>query len=420
MKVTLICQSDLMGGAAVVTFRLMHALRDAGVDAWMLVGKKLSSDPHVVEAGGKREKRYTFLKERVRIALSNGFSRKNLFKVSTADSGIDLSVHPLVSGSDIICLNWINQGLLSLKGVKKISSLGKPLVWTMHDMWNMTGICHHAYECTRYRNTCGECPYLNSHRPNDLSNIVWERKKRLYGDCPITFVAVSNWLAGKAAESSLLGGADVRVIPNAFPVEKFSTSLSTEGAEALRRLGVDTSKRLIIMGAARLDDPIKGLPYAIEALNIVAERHPEVAGECQAVFFGDVRNPEVFNSLLFNNVETGRISEPSTVQHLYSAGSIVLSTSLYETLPGTLIEGQAAGCLPVTFGMGGQSDIVTHLSDGYIADYKSSESIAEGIVAMLAKATDRERLHRSVSDRFAATAIAARYISLFEELLKNC
>lgn len=107
------------------------------------------------------------------------------------------------------------------------------------------------------------------------------------------------------------------------------------------------------------------------------------------------------------------------LRQLYAAASVVLSTSLYETLPGTLIEGQAAGCLPVTFGRGGQADIVTHLKDGYIAEYKNPESVADGIIWALSQKPDREALHESVRERFASNTVAQRFIALFNELLQG-
>ena len=48
--------------------------------------------------------------------------------------------------ADVIHLHWVNQGLLSLNDIKKMTQSGKPMVWTMHDMWACTGICHHARE----------------------------------------------------------------------------------------------------------------------------------------------------------------------------------------------------------------------------------------------------------------------------------
>ncbi|MCM1441769.1 MAG: glycosyltransferase [Roseburia sp.] len=415
LKVLLICHSDLLGGASVVTYRLMQALRHEGVDARMLVYTKLSSDPSVALIGNRSMRGVKFMTERLRIMLSNGFKRENLFKVSIANVGYDISNHPWVQKADVICLSWINQGLLSLRGIRRLSRLGKPLVWVMHDMWCLTGICHHAYACTRFCEECGKCPLLGSTRTNDLSHTVWMRKKRLYAEVPIHFVAVSNWLAAKCAESSLLKNADVNVIPNAFPIESFDISRQYR----VESYGIDYRRSLIVMGAARLDDPIKGFNYAIEALNFIFDNHPEVARNSQVVFFGALRNPAILDRLRFPYVWTGLISDPRVVREFYSAAKVVISTSLYETLPSTLIEGQAAGCLPVTFGRGGQSDIITHLENGYVANYLDSISLAEGIMWALKQNPDRQALHDSVGRRFGAGQVARRFIDLFNRLLKK-
>ena len=115
----------------------------------------------------------------------------------------------------------------------------------------------------------------------------------------------------------------------------------------------------------------------------------------------------------------GRINDPKVIRQLYASAKVVISTSLYETLPGTLIEGQAAGCVPVSFGMGGQADIIDHKVTGYIAEYKSPKSIAEGIAWALETAPDREMLHNSVREKFASKVIAQRYIELFKKLLSK-
>lgn len=98
---------------------------------------------------------------------------------------------------------------------------------------------------------------------------------------------------------------------------------------------------------------------------------------------------------------------------------MVLSTSLYETLPGTLIEGQASGCLPVTFDRGGQADIITHKVDGYLAPFGDIKEIAAGIIWALSQKPDRQALHNSVRRRFSGRIIARRYIDLFNELLSR-
>lgn len=412
MKVALVCNSDLLGGASIVTYRLMHALRHQGVDARMIVYTKISEDKEVTVVGTRFMRGVNFMAERARIFAANGFNRENLFKVSIANTGYPLHRHPWIKDADVVCLNWINQGLMSLKGIEALHKINKPIVWTMHDMWNCTGICHHAYECTKYTKECGCCPQLDSDKPNDLSHRIWKKKMSIYNKVPINFVAVSRWLADKCAESSLLSGRSVRVIPNAFPVDTFHTSINVD----YPLLNIDYTRKLIIMGAARLDDPIKGIEYAIDALNILFDNYPAIANKCTAVFFGTLRNPAILDKLRFPHSWVGRINDPETVRALYACSKVVLSTSLYETLPGTLIEGQAAGCLPVTFGSGGQKDIVTHLKDGYIAKYRDAVDVANGIRWALEEKVDRDALHESVRERFSSNEVAKKYIELFKEI----
>ena len=46
MKITIVNHSDNRGGAAIVSLRLMEALRAAGHDAVMLVAHKYTDHPH--------------------------------------------------------------------------------------------------------------------------------------------------------------------------------------------------------------------------------------------------------------------------------------------------------------------------------------------------------------------------------------
>ena len=131
MKVLLINKSDATGGAAVVTRRLMEALQAQGVDARMLVVERLTDSPSVGLAASRRASKVPFLAERLKIFLANGFNREHLFKVDTASDGLTLWRHPWVKEADVICLNWINQGMLSLRGIERIAAMGKPIVWTI-------------------------------------------------------------------------------------------------------------------------------------------------------------------------------------------------------------------------------------------------------------------------------------------------
>ena len=80
----------------------------------------------------------------------------------------------------------------------------------------------------------------------------------------------------------------------------------------------------------------------------------------------------------------------------------------------------AAGCVPVTFGRGGQADIVDHLDTGYIARYGDPVDFASGIEFALGCADeDRDRRSATVAERFSDDAVASEYIDLFNRLLQK-
>ncbi len=412
MKIVIINKSDCRGGAAVVSMRLMKALRDEGVDARMLVAEKLSDSEYVATGAPGWKLKIPFLAERLQIFLANGFNREKLFKVDTGAFGVDILNHQWIKEADAIFLNWVNQGFVSLKEIKRLADSGKKIVWTMHDLWEMTGICHHTDGCLRYQKTCESCHFLRKgENAKDLATKVQSRKHRLYESVNIKFVAVSSWLGDLAKKSSLLKDRDVRVIPNTF------TPLEIEDNERGR-----SDRRRIVMGAARLDDTVKGLPVMVEATKIFARRWPELAKGTELLTYGNIRNEEGFSGIAIPHRHLGVIAGERAIAQLYSSADVVLSTSEYETLPGTLIEGQAYGAIPVSLDRGGQRDIVEHGVTGFLAEYAPdpdmrAERIAEALhEALLAEGPEIRRwMKDSVREKFGARAIANAYLQILRD-----
>lgn len=414
LKVVLINHADIIGGASVVTTRLMRALREEGVDARMIVYTKTIDDDSITSVSTRFLRTMTFLAEATSGAMANGFDRKHLFEISTASYGYDISRHPLIREADVICINWINQGFLSIKGLRKLAALGKPIVWTMHDMWPMTGVCHHARGCTNFIHGCGNCPQLRRRKgPHDRSAVVNARKQRLYDTGHFTFVPVSHWLAEQAELSSLLKGRPIEVIPNAFPIDFYIT----EPTHQVQSFNIDYTKNLIVMGAARLDDPVKGLDKAIDALNYLFDNRPDIANSALAVFYGSIRESASLSRLRFPYRFIDRVNDPKMLRQLFASAKVVLSSSLVETLPGTLIEGQAGGATPVSFDNGGQKDIIDHKVSGYLAPMGDYKELARGIVWALENPVDRQFLHDEVDKKFNASVVAHKYIDLFNRLV---
>lgn len=416
MKVVIINKSDSRGGAAVVSYRLMKALRAKGVEASMLVAEKLTDDPDVHRAGTPKELKRTFLRERLRIFLGNGFSRKDLFKADLADTGLPLSEHPMVREADIVLLGWINQGLLSLEEIGRIAAQ-KPVVWVMHDMWCATGICHHAGVCERFKGECGRCPLLHWRKgAHDLSARTWERKGALYQHSNITFVAVSHWLEERCRASSLMRDAHIKVIGNPFPMPDFKFTAR-----------YDAERLELLMVAARIDDPIKGLDTLTRSLQILREKHPAVHRRIHLTLLGTVKDRASLAGLCVPYDAPGAVSV-TMIEPFYRQADILVSPSSYETLPGTLVEAQVYGAIPVAFDSGGQRDIVVPGLTGVLAyrhadAEQTAEDFAQAIVdaaGMLDNTSRRDlagRMYESVATRFGQEQVADAYIREFKQLL---
>ncbi len=414
MKVLIVNTSESSGGAAVAAKRLMSALNRNGIEARMLVRDKTSDDDRVVSidatACRKRLSRLRFLRERLTIFLRNRLDRKTLFQISIANSGTDISRHPLVREADIIHLHWINQGYLSLADIRRLCSLGKPIVWTMHDMWPCTGICHHARECEAYSFDCRQCPFLKS-SCNRMARNVLLHKEKVWKKAGISFVACSDWLRRRASVSRLTQGHTLVNIPNPIDTGFFVPAETASPS--------DDRKIRILFGAAKASDKRKGIDYFVEACRLLSEQIP--ADSLTVVCYG--KGSEELSPLIPFEVESlGYISGMETIRDLYRSVDMFVIPSLEENLPNTIMEAMACGVPCVGFKIGGIPEMIDHLKNGYVARYKSAEDLAAGIQWVVDNNRDGHlsaAARRKVLDCYCGSQVAARYTALYESLLEK-
>ncbi len=286
-------------------------------------------------------------------------------------------------------------------------------------MWNFTGICHHSEDCREYLKPeeCETCPLLKIRYANKkFAHKIFKRKQYLYKEGQIQFVAVSNWLAECARKSTLLSNQKVAVIPNAFPLPDKKDIKRKEDDEKIR----------LIFVAARLDDEIKDFPTFIESVRILLDRNPELSEKLSLKLIGGIKNESLLNELPIKFERLGLIRDAQKIQEYYEESDIVVSSSSYETLPGTLIEGQAFGCIPVAFDRGGQKDIISDGVSGELAEWDSDlKKRAENLVIAIERAIEklegdkedmvrmRETMYESVRGKFSPESVAASYSNIF-------
>ena len=418
MRVLIVNTSERTGGAAVAANRLMEALNNNGVKAKMLVRDKETDSLTVAGVGGGLRHKWNFLWERWCIFCRLHFSRKHLFEVDIANAGTDVTRTREFREADVVNLSWVNQGMLSLSGIKKILDSGKPVVWTMHDFWPATAICHYPHGCKAYRaQGCHSCPYLpGGGSRHDLAHRVWKRKERIWRSRNITFVACSRWLAAEVKGSGLLTGKQVVSIPNPIDTREFRPA---DKGEARLRLSLPSDKRLVLFVSQRTTDKRKGMDYMLEACRLLAEARPEAKDDTAVVILGG-HSDEFAGSIPFSVYPIGYVSDPEKIIDVYNAADVFVLPSLEDNLPNTVMEALACGVPCVGFNTGGVPEMIDHRKNGYVAAYKDAADLAGGMRWVLYEA-DYGALSRAavrkVSTSYSQQSVAVKYIEVYNQAL---
>ena len=416
MKILLVNTSSATGGAAIAARRLMDALEKNGAEVKMLVRDKDNDDPRVVALPPSFLLKAKFVAERAEIFLENNLKKHRLFEVDHAAHGTDITRLPIFDWADVIHLHWVNQGMLSLDDIGKILQSGKQVWWTLHDMWPFTGICHYAHDCDHYTEQCHDCPQLNSRKYRDMAYRIFKRKEQMLQGTHIQFVACSRWLGNMAINSHLLHGCKIQCVPNAINTNLFRPRSKQQAREAL---GLPTDKRLILFSSHSLADERKGYHYLKEAVKMLSTEHPEWRNQLGVVLIGKNISPALYQDIPFDVYPLSYVAEEKRLVEVYNAVDLFAIPSLQDNLPNTIVEAMACGVPCIGFSVGGIPEMIDHLHNGYVADYKNVSDFAAGIHWLLTEG-DYEMLSREAARKAANTygenSVAMKYISIYNRM----
>lgn len=415
MNLLLLNTYDSGGGAAIATYRLHRGLLSIGEDSRLMVQQKRTDDPTVIRPDAQT--RWDNIKARLSLnddeKLSRGIQSRGNRLFSPARRADKLASRVSAVNPDLVHLFWVASGFMKIETLQQFR---KPIVWTLHDMWAFTGGCHYDDECGRYRQSCGNCPILNSGSEQDLSRQVWERKKQAWRDVPIVVVGTSRWLAEMARSSSLFRDQRIEVIPNGIDTEKYKP-LDKGGAR--EAFGLPKDKRLILFSAfgATLDKR-KGNDFLLAAIKKMV-----LAGwgdKAELLVIG-ARPPEEPLDLGIKVHYMGRLHDEISQILLYSAADVTVAPSRQENLSNTVMESLACGTPVVAFNIGGMPDMIDHQASGYLAAPFESDDLSAGIVWVLENATRYAELsmhaRKTAVERYALKTVAKQYQALYQDIL---
>lgn len=419
MRVLIVNTSEKRGGAAVAANRLMEALNNNGVKAKMLVRDKDTNTVTVATLPPSPMLKWNWLWERWCVFFHLRFSRQHLFEIDLANTGTDITGLREFKEADIIHLHWINQGMLSLKGIRRILDSGKPVVWTMHDLWPLSSICHYAHGCPKFQTGCHHCQLLpDGGSERDLSTRIWKRKSKAWQTGRISFVTCSRWLGEQARQSGLQKEHTVTSIPNPIDTNVFCRQ---DPRKARMRLDLPLDKQLVLFVSQRVTDHRKGMDYFIKAIDSLVQAYPIIKEKVGIAILGG-HSEEFEGQLPLPVYPLGYVSDEKRIIDVYNAVDLYVLPSLEDNLPNTIMEAMACGKPCVGFDIGGIPEMIDHQVNGYVAEYKDADDLARGIHWVLDEANQEElsrQAVRKVMSNYSQQRVAKKYIEVYQEAIAS-
>jgi glycosyltransferase involved in cell wall biosynthesis len=418
LKILFLSSNDVSGGAAKAAYRLFNGLREQGISVKMLVSVKGSCDPDVVSYVDFKRNGLAGLAEKYIWKVKNRLRKGKWKKYPERDQVFlnDLSSVSLLKAIrsfefDVLHLHFVANQFLDLRELTKIN---KPIIWTLHDCWPFTGICHYFYDCKRYMESCGNCPMLHSDNPNDFTHKIWKVKQTIYDRCRIQLVGPSKWMQRCAQESSLFSKFSVANIPYIIDTEKFRPATKQE---ARQKLGLNESVSYVLFGAMNaLNDSRKGFHLLVEALKELKQRKIR---DIELLIFGAEKNGNLAD-IEYPVHFMGMINNEETLVHLYNASDVLVVPSIAENLANAIIESLACGTPVVGFNIGGNSDMIDHKSNGYLAKPYDSTDLAEGIFWCIdnnKNTTLAISARNKVLNNFTDNEVITKYLDLYSNIV---
>ena len=412
MNILHINLADQARGAAKAAFRLHKAQIKSGHSSQMLVGYKNKSRPEIDM-----------------LPLRNTRWQKNLFDfVNRVEERTGLQYlwqpwkkqflrHSFMRQTDVINLHNIHSGYFSHTILPEMSRMA-PLVWTLHDLWSITGHCSYPYlhDCERWKIGCGQCPALADYPPIsiDTTALLWRIKSSVYQRSDLTLVTPSSWMAELVRQSPLFKKFEIHCIPHGLDTKVFKP---TPKPAARQKLGLPLDAKIVLFSAFDLFQERKGGVYLFEALQRLVD---EGRKNLLLVTMGS-EHVDLSDKYKFAVHHVGLLQDEKTMALCYSAADLYAGPSLAEAFGLVYMEAMACATPVIAFDCTAVPEVVRHNETGYLARFKEAEDFRHGLQLLLDDDALREKFGRQsrkiVEQEYTLELQAQRYVELYQHVI---
>ena len=385
-------------------YRLHSNLRRAGIESKILCEKKTTDSPHVAVI-----QRWSIAEWLIK-KLTSRLGLNDIYRISSSR----IKKHEAYLEADILNFHGVHSGFISYLALPALTQ-NKPAVFTLHDMWCLTGHCAISYGCDRWKFGCGSCPYPDAHPPirRDATRLEWKLKDWVYSHSNFTIVTPSKWLT-KLAKQSML---------NRFPIHRIPEGVDTEAyrpldpAQCRSLLGIPQGKMVLMFAAVGLNQFNKGSDLLLEGLKSLPE---SLRAKIVLLLMG--KGGEAITEVVgMQSLNLGFVSNDRLKAIAYSAADLFVFPTRFEAFGLVALESMACGTPVVSFSVGSVPELVRPGVTGYLAVPENAKDLRDGIVQLLEDEPLRKYMSqeaREIAQKEYSSNLETRgYIKLYHQLL---
>lgn len=285
------------------------------------------------------------------------------------------------------------------------------VVWTLHDLWPITGHCPHyvAAKCDKWRTGCYKCPNKRLYPISlfiDNSRKNYADKKRLFtGFKNMTITVPSEWMASQVKQS-YLEEYPVRVVSNGINLDTFDYNRKLDSDNAvLSKYNIPNDKK-VLLGVASQWDYRKGLDDFIALSG-------ELPEDYIIVLVGLKKNQ--IEKLPKNIIGILRNENLDELVDLYSSAHIFINPSLEESFSLVTAEALACGTPCIVLDTSAVKDLIDD-DNGIVLHNHNTSDYLKAISSIGYRGYKRENIRKS-AQKYSNYHMLESYNSLYEELL---
>lgn len=386
-----------LGGAGRVSELLAEGLRRAGDRVWGYGRIDPGRSPHNRRAGHWVEQRVA------------GVVRRRGLEGLVQATSLLWRVRAEYAAADVLHWHNLHGDYVSLLALP-VWSRAKPVVWTLHDCWPLTGNCAAPHDCTRWRRGCGRCPKvgIRPQGPVDRSRFYRWLKPRLFRAARPRLVAPSRWLAEQVRAVPQLRRLPLRVIRNPIDCDLFRPQPAPGDVRA--RLGLDPGRPTVVMSGHDWDQPLKGGDLAVHALRAARERLPGL----QLLVIG-TRTERLLAAAGGAGRSLPPFQERAPLAEALGCADVCLFPSQAENYPNTVLEALACGTPVVACAVGGIPEQLEPGRSGLLVRAGDAGALAAALVQLAGDRDAARRMGRCGREFVLRTSAVPRVVAQYRE-----